>query len=246
MSSIAEPLEPLQWRYDSQGKVLRAVALMAVLLHALLLLIPAKKPAPMPIQRSVAVDVRFESPARDEALSTPPVEPVPQPVPKPVPKPAPQPVLQPVLMPESLPESLPSTPSLEAEPVLKTRPEVTTALLLEQARELEWKAPDQPARTPGLAYIPDLPPNLARPVLPMAPNRFDSSVLSGEQEVLDQWMEPGGIINAVVKLPNGDILCGRLAPWSMMDPLVEPVAMYRPCGGGGKRATRASPFSLRN
>ena len=232
MSSIAEPLEPLQWRYDSQGKVLRAVALMAVLLHALLLLIPAKKPAPMPIQRGVAVDVRFESPARDEALSTPPVEPVPVP--------------QPVPMPESLPESLPSAPPLVAEPDFKTRPEVTTALLLELARELEWNAPDQPARTPGLAYIPDLPPNLARPVLPMAPNRFDSSVLSGEQEVLDQWMEPGGIINAVVKLPNGDILCGRLAPWSMMDPLVEPVAMYRPCGGGGKRATRASPFSLRN
>lgn len=234
MSSIAEPLEPLQWRYDSQGKVLRAVALLAVLLHALLLLIPAKKPAPMPIQRSVAVDIRFESPARDEALPTPPVEPVPQPVP------------MPESLPESLPESSPSAPSLVAEPVLRTRPEVTTALLLEQARELEWKAPDQPARTPGLAYIPDLPPNLARPVLPMTPNRFDSYVLSGEQEILDQWMEPGGTINAVVKLPNGDILCGRMAPWSMMDPLVEPVAMYRPCGGGGKRAARASPFSSRN
>jgi hypothetical protein len=236
MSSIAEPLEPLQWRYDSQGKVLRAVALMAVLLHALLLLIPAKKPAPVPIQRSVAVDVRFKSSARDEALPTPPVEPVP----------VPQPVPQTVPMPESLPESLPSAPSLVAEPVLKTRPEVTTALLLEQARALEWKAPDQPARTPGLAYIPDLPPNLARPVLPMTPNRFDSYVLRGEQEILDQWMEPGGTINAVVKLPNGDILCGRLSPWSMMDPLVEPVAMYRPCGGGGKRAARASPFSSRN
>ena len=145
-----------------------------------------------------------------------------------------------------MPESSPSAPSLVAEPVLETRPEVTTALLLEQARELEWKAPDQPARTPGLAYIPDLPPNLARPVLPMTPNRFDSYVLSGEQEILDQWMEPGGTINAVVKLPNGDTLCGRMAPWSMMDPLVEPVAMYRPCGGGGKRAARASPFSSRN
>ena len=238
MSSIAEPLEPLQWRYDSQGKVLRAVALLAVLLHALMLLIPAKKPAPMPIQRSVAVDVRFESPARDEALPTPPVEPAPQPVPQPVPMPE--------SLPESLPESSPSAPSLVAEPVLETRPEVTTALLLEQARELVWKAPDQPARTPGLAYIPDLPPNLARPVLPMTPNRFDSYVLSGEQEILDQWMEPGGTINAVVKLPNGDTLCGRMAPWSMMDPLVEPVAMYRPCGGGGKRAARASPFSSRN
>jgi hypothetical protein len=36
----------------------------------------------------------------------------------------------------------------------------------------------------------------------------------------------------MVRMPNGELLCGRAEAWNPMSPLVEPVMMYRPCGNG--------------
>lgn len=237
MSSIAEPFYQPQWRYSGHKHVLRAVLLIALALHALLLLIPSRKPLPLPAPRSVAVDISFQQPV---PAAPEPVVIEPDPIhTAPTPEIAPnieQPSPAIVLPTETTPPTVIPDPS----------PPVTTAYLLEQARDLDWQEQEKPFRIPGVAYIPDLPANLSRPVLPISPNTFDDYVLSGEQEILDQWMEPNGVINAVVKLPNGQILCGSAKPWDPMNPLVEHVAMYRACGGGGKRTTLGSPFLARD
>ncbi len=66
-------------------------------------------------------------------------------------------------------------------------------------------------------------------------------------EITDRWLAADGSHNVVVNLPTGDTVCGRALAWNAMQPLVEHVMMFRPCGGGGKRSfTMDSPYSHRN
>ena len=238
MSSIAYALPPPQWRYQSSQPLLRLVLLIAVVLHALLLLIPTRTPQQQPLPRSLEVDIDF-LPAPVPAPPTtalPRTEP-PVPVAEPIPEAPPVPLTPPRTQP----------PPAEPDPDTASRPALTTALLLEQAhlQDIDRASPD--VSTLGVPDLPELPRNMTRPLLPITVNAFDDFVISGEQELIDQWMEPNGTVNAVVRLPNGEVLCGRAEAWDPMTPLYEPVAMYRSCGGGGKRKPSAtSPFGSRN
>jgi hypothetical protein len=239
MSNLAQTLPRMHWTYASDKPVLRPLLLLAVILHALLLLIPSREFERTPARP--ALNVTIDRPALP--VSAPPARPE-QPVrvePEPPRAEIPEPA-QPLAI------APPQTPPPRTEPAPRPRPStpVTTALLLEQARQQDLDRTVPITRIPGVPDVPDLPHNLSRRVLPLAFNAFDDYVISGEQEILDQWMEPGGVINAVVKLPNGEVVCGRAEPWDEMNPLYEPVAMYRSCGGGGRRTAAArSPFSVR-
>lgn len=235
MSSIAQASPPLQWRYDHRKPAIPLVLALALALHALLLLIPHQRPSHefprSPL--SVRIDRQADRPTAPRDLPAPAARPA-------------QPSVDPRERPEEPPPARAEPPARD--PVrTETRPQVTAELLLEQARDLDRRRRAPSARIPGVPAIPELPPNFVRPLLPLRANAFDGRMSTGQQEVLDQWVEPGGAVNAVVRLPNGDVLCGRAAAWDPMNPLFEPVAMYRPCGGGGRRKPNTgTPFLMRD
>lgn len=242
MNSVAESLFYPQIRFRHSRPDLRLVLALALALHAALLLIPLRQPAPVDLPRPVTVDVRFEpTPFREAEPVTEPTPAEPLPVPEIPVEAVPQTTPAEAVRPEE-PSDRPEQPV--AQPL---RPPLTTAYLLETARDMDWQLEVPMPLIPGVPVIPDLPLNLTRPIMPLSPNAFDGVVLPTEVVVLDQWIDPTGVMNAVVKTPNGEILCGSAKPWDPMDPLVEHVAMYRKCGGGGKRKNSASsPFLTRD
>jgi hypothetical protein len=78
-------------------------------------------------------------------------------------------------------------------------------------------------------------PHAGAPYLAESDNRFNGMAAPAEVEIVDRWLASDGSQNVVVNLPNGDTVCGRAEPWNPMQPLVEHIMMFRPCGGGGKR-----------
>ena len=64
---------------------------------------------------------------------------------------------------------------------------------------------------------------------------FNGMVLPNKTEIVDRWLAADGSQNVVVNTPDGHTLCGRARAWDPMQPLVEHVMQFRPCGGGGKR-----------
>lgn len=242
MNSVAEPLYYPHFRFRHARPDLRMVLVLAVALHAALLLIPSRQPAPMAPPQSVTVDVRFEPAPFAQ----------PEPITESIP-PEPLPLTE--IPAEAMPETTLAEPSqatqaadsAEQAPPQSARPPPSTAYLLETARTMDWQLETPSLRIPGVPFIPDLPQNLTRPIMPLAPNAFDGYVLPTQAEVMDQWIDASGVINAVIKTPTGEILCGSIRPWDPMDPLVEHVAMYRTCGGGGKRkASTGAAFPFRN
>jgi hypothetical protein len=137
-------------------------------------------------------------------------------------------------------ESVPATSRPPERVVTATPPALTTATLLSIVREADWRAPllpDEPDETPahpGRAW----PRAWDRPVLATEANRFDDAYLPGETEILDRWRAADGAHEVVMRTPTGHTLCGRAAAWNPMEPLVEPIMLFRPCGGGGKRTFR--------
>lgn len=237
MNSIAATLDPAPWRHFHSRPDLRLVLAVAVALHALLVFLPVagKRPAPLPPTVTVDLENRMPAPVQpvEEAIAAP--EPVPeqaQAAPSAVLAAPPRPAMAPV----------------ETEPAAPGRPAATTALLLESANyfTLPQSRPERTERIPGVAVIPKLPDNLSRPVLPLIDTPFDELYLDGEDELIDQWMSPDGVAEAVVRTARGEVLCGRMQSWDPMNPLVEHVAMWRTCGTGGKRNAAASPFRARD
>jgi hypothetical protein len=76
---------------------------------------------------------------------------------------------------------------------------------------------------------------LSKRILPLEENLFDDYLLPSSSEVLDQWQEPGGVQRMVVRLPNGETLCGRQEPVNDFRPWEQMPMMFGRCGGGGKR-----------
>lgn len=78
-----------------------------------------------------------------------------------------------------------------------------------------------------------------------AESGLDIVVAPARTEIVDRWLDAQGGHNVVVNLPNGDTYCGHAQAWDPMQPLVEHIMMFRPCGGGGKRtfdmASRPTP-----
>lgn len=112
----------------------------------------------------------------------------------------------------------------------------TTARLLLQAAELKLPKVLTPSLTLGVYAPRTLPTHLSKPVLAAEETLFAAVWLPAQQQVLDQWQDPDGGIRAVMRLPNGQTVCGSQHPWDPLNPLFQPVAMYHECGGGGRRA----------
>jgi hypothetical protein len=209
----------------SQNRTALVFGVFAVLLHLSLLLVPLHTKAPA--QRSIVMEL--EMVVIPKADSQDPIDPV-QPI-----DPEPEP-LEPNTRPDPVEEVAQLTivePAIALKPVQGTA--ITAAILNQQIEEIELPETKPDILTLGVAsYIP-LPGNLSEPVLPYEPTVFEEMYAPVETEILDQWQDPDGTIRAVIRTASGHTLCGSLARWDPTNPLHEPVPMYRPCAGGGRR-----------
>lgn len=208
---------------------------VAMLLHALLLLLPARQGlAPGPAAKSLAVvltRVWQDDPGTTE-MDRAQAEPVPLPSP-PEARSAPEPA----------PPSTPKRPAAEeprlAAPAAGDAPShdagspgqtVTAARLLDLANPRDWRLPGES----GAGRMGELAPRPPRPNwrsgTPLGPSRFDGRALPERVEIVDRWLAADGSHNVMIETLTGEMLCGRTAVWDPMQPLVEHVMMYRSCG----------------
>ena len=150
--------------------------------------------------------------------------------------PEPPPPVNPEPSPAALPSPAPaaSAPPVPAprETVAEPEPTVSAARLLDYVYQMRASpAADDASRA------------LGEPA-PMAPGRpltalGRSNALAGDPapaasiEILDRWLAADGSRNVLIRTPSGDLLCGRAEAWDPLNPLVEPVIMYRDCGSAG-------------
>jgi len=205
---------------------------LAVLLHAMLLLVPPRQTS-APLGNSHVLSVELLAPA-----ATDPRAEKPRPVAK-----ARQMAVQPKKS-SSRAAALISdeTPPLASKP-FDTGPEdtattTTVARLIDSASQLKWNRPDEDEHRKLGEFVPPAAPANWRPGIAVEDNRFDDTVAPAATEIVDQWLAADGSQNLVIRTPTGHTLCGRARAWDPMNPLFEPVMMYRPCGGGGKRTFR--------
>ncbi len=207
---------------------------LAVSLHALLLAIPALKHndattstvplnitllSPRPDEEPIVAEPELqknEAPGIDEEVVLPDRQPSPQ------------------LAHRKEPNEL-----IDDEPPAKTTI-MTTALLLDSAGRIEWPVPDiDDSRQLGV-FVPQGELENWRSGIRIEDNLFNGMVLPRQTEIVDRWLAADGSHNVVINTPAGQTLCGRALPWDPMQPLVEHVMQFRPCGGGGKRTFRMS------
>jgi hypothetical protein len=199
---------------------------VAVLLHALLLLIPARQyQLPEPALRTLTValsrTLRAPPPANPAESSRRDAAPVERRL-------APPGTPNADLPPAAAPRAAPPLPALDigVQPDT-THPPITTARLLEFAHRRKWNL-REPSVAPGPGvFRPQPPPPNWRSGTPA-----ESTALPAEAGIVDQWLAADGSSNRMIRLPNGELLCGRAEAWNPMSPLVEPVMMYRACGNG--------------
>lgn len=221
--------DPAPWRSRANPPRLRLLLIIALALHAALLLIPVHRSATEP-ERS-RVEVTLASPAPATTVAMP--EPAPRVSSRPIP---------PVTGPLAAAQPKPRRIAAQDQQQPPSPPAVSTAYLLEVARDMRWQQPPVAPHALGTPRITELPANLARPLLPLAPNAFDPYVAPTSTEVVDHWLEPGGAQRVVIRTPSGETYCGRRESWDPLNPLFEPVMMFHGCAGGGRRQAKAPPF----
>lgn len=192
----------------------------AVVLHGLLLLLPAKRGLqPEEVLNRLSVSLQavatrrpVADPPPDQADLSPPAVPV-------APAAASFPPLPERLTPPAARESIPLAP---AEP--------STARLLDHAYRMRWRTPEdgatrrlgEPLANPGSGLpLPGLSGRLTE----------TASTVAGI-EIVDRWLAADGSHNVLIRTPSGNMLCGRAEAWDPMRPLVEHVTMFRVCGAG--------------
>lgn len=201
---------------------------MAVLAHALILLIPMQADPP-PASKDRAISVSLMTPPQVPAEREQEVLPELQDI-TPLPR-------EPEWV-EQSPE--PEKPVVEIEDdqeanVAFKPPAISAARLIDTVRRFKWpQTREKSTRQLGIPHIPALPENW-RPGISHDDNIFDGMILPGKTEVLDRWLAADGSHNVVIETPGGHTFCGRRQAWDPMNPLLEHVMMFRPCAGGGKR-----------
>mgnify|MGYP003339747708 CR=1 FL=1 len=214
------------------------IGCLAIGLHAILLFVPGRTP-PAPEQTD-PLEIRFISPARTEfeTVKKPPGKTSTDRTERAPPEAAIASTPAVVRSPERQVETDSSRP-------VKARTTPNTFQLLEQMRA---RKPMHEKTSPLIlgsdrmshAKAPGL-----EPVLPGFVTPFSEVFVASSEEVLDQWMDPSGMVQSVIRRRDGSVICGRADAWDPMNPLFEPIAVYRPCGGGGRRTSRGSPFGFR-
>jgi len=203
---------------------------LAVMLHALLLLIPVTHdPASGPGTTLVTVTLLAEGMLEDPFVETPEAE---QGVAPPEPD-------EPTSLPIAEQSFTRQEDKINEIPVPPAAI-LTTAHLLDIASQFEWLLPKvDENRQLGVFTGPTLPENW-RSGIGVEDNVFNGVFLPGKTEMVDRWLAADGSHNVVINTPSGHILCGRALPWDPMQPLVEHVMQFHPCGGGGKRSFEMS------
>jgi hypothetical protein len=213
---------------------------MAMVLHASLLLLPLKSwqnSSPAAIPRLTIDLQKLPRPTQQAEVEKPGPEntPTEKSEPEPEPDPAQRQTARIAL------EKLPAKPQDISTTEATTEPELLTARQLRELVKREALAEDTGSTERQLGSArPYQPPanwnkNAGVPYLAEFDNRFNGMTVPEDVEIVDRWMAADGSHNVVLNMPNGDTLCGRAEAWNPMQPLVEHVMMFRPCGGGGKR-----------
>lgn len=202
---------------------------VAALLHALLLLIPARQDlllGPTLTTLTVALSGTWQAPApASPALNG---------------RSEPAPVERQPARPGTPNAGSPRAAAHPAEPPLSppgagvrpgdTRYPVTTARLLDSVNRREWYLPE-PSDPPRLGVLTPPPPHRrAGTAAVSAP--LSGTALPAKTGIVDQWLAADGSHNVMIRTATGQVLCGRAEAWNPMSPLVEPVMMYRACGDG--------------
>jgi hypothetical protein len=212
--------------FSSPERRLAVFAALAVLLHALLLLVPSQRVMP-PVEalRHLSVSLHKASPPPGAPRATQ--------------EPAPVPADAPWIQDEVRPTQSAPVPDEEGARVLESLENpsgLTTARLLNLAGRREWgiDAPTEKPRLGAPQHRPQ-PRNLQGGIAAEA-NLLDAAVVPERVEIVDRWRAADGSHNVVVNTPSGETYCGRAEAWSPINPLFEPIMTWRPCGEGGKRS----------
>jgi hypothetical protein len=112
---------------------------------------------------------------------------------------------------------------------------ITTARLLNSASQIKWAIPSNTDHRKLGVHQPQEVPENWRPGIGLEDNLFNGMTVPDRVEIVDQWVSADGSQNVVIDTPGGETLCGRRQAWDPLNPMIEPLMMFRTCGGGGKR-----------
>lgn len=190
----------------------------AVLLHVLLFSLPLKRgPGPVSAQRDLSVTLEWSRP---------------MPAGHPAERTAEAEESQELLPEAEIGESaaVPPIPSVDAQSPPRPTAGISTAYLLDMATQLEWGAQTTPRPHKPGRFIAR--PGSSNGIYDGTKDRRASGDTPGRHgmETIDRWLAADGSQNVMITLPSGETYCGRAEAWNPMNPLIEPVMMYRPCG----------------
>lgn len=220
MASAADPCN----RRANQR--IAASLLLAAILHMPLLWLPAPQNAlaPQVPQHLIVTLQHSEAPGEVFAAEEP----------KPPPTPAATPVRQrgPVTtetnMSDVRPKHMPGS-SFEK----PTPPSAARLLDLAGQRGWDHAKPSAPLRL-GEPASQSIHEN-GWPRIQRKSGRFDEVSVREKVGIVDRWLAADGSHNVVMTTLTGETYCGRSEAWSPLNPLFEPITMWRPCGGDGNR-----------
>jgi hypothetical protein len=211
---------------------------LAIAIHGVLLLVPLRDwQAPAGLQPAIAVQLVPHELRNDEPV-TPGVQPL---------EPAREVAPRPALEPQQADAGPPALQTARPDPAGPEPPEptekpvtISAARLIDLVSRMSSNAtPSTLSRLPGSSPFGRQDNSWRRGSKPAVglpdKNLFEGMVAPAETELIDRWQAADGSNNVVLKTPNGDTLCGRAEAWDPMRPLMEPLMMFRSCGGGGKR-----------
>lgn len=217
--------------------------ILALVLHALLLLVPVEQLPTGSLGESTRLVLR---PVSERPTSAPPTPAQIRPTtPVSTPKANPSPLTPATDINEVTPEPAPAEPTdteqsavaVSAAGLVSVRDTVTKRVPLaaqNPAAQLRLGAP-RPFTRPE-----NWQPGAGAEALAPFENVFNGKTVPVDLDVVDRWLAADGSQNVVVETPNGLRLCGRANAWDPARPLVEHVMRWQVCGGDYAR-----PFKFR-
>lgn len=200
--------------------------LVALILHAALLLLPVPTPDALRPE-SGRLKVRLKTsqvPVRAAELLSENKQSEPHPDPTdPVPKPR-------------TADTAPVSPTADPVEVPPARPLPTPQQLRRAAARGRWQKPSSSEYVIERSTESVDLERLRRPVLARKPNVFDRYIAPTRTEIVDRWLEPGGVHRVVVHTSAGETLCGRQEPVDDFRPWLQMPMMFHRCAGGGARS----------
>lgn len=205
---------------------LRYLAL-ALLAHALLLLLPVLRGTPAPPRERTELQLELLPP---RVATTPAAEQS---------QPGPETVASDPVPKSSLPAVTPAMGTVQAATAidrLAPEPPMPTARQIIQSLERLGREPEDPPQ--ALPARPTRSPvyeTMSRPLLASRANSFDHMAAPARTEIVDRWLSPEGVHQVVVRGINGRTYCGRQEAVDPFRPWTQIPMLFHECAGGGKR-----------